>query len=562
MGRGGSEAVALFADRARRADAGFTLDGRAGPAVARLVARLDGMPLAIELAAARVEALGVAQLLDRVDDRLGLLVAGDRLAAGRQQSLAAAVGWSYRLLDERERRVLRAVSVFPGPFTLEGAEAVAGADAGPAVLRLVDCSLLSPPRAGPDGRGRYVMLETLRAYGAGLLAEAGEDDEAAAALARYALQVAQQAAAGLGTDTGEAAGARHLDAEDATVRHALAWAAEHDPAMALRLALALAWWWLVRGRLASQAPLLAAAADKTAEGSDAWCAAHIWLGQASLYSAAPAEALRHYTAVRDAVAGRGPSQALATSVGGRSWALLYLGRAAEAAGDGRRCLALAREAGSRGLEALALVFLAVTATHTGDGAEAVRLARQALQVGAEVPGALARLFGHILTVVLTEAGDLAAAEQTCAAGLAHSRDMGDLWNLSNLLTDMAFLDLRAGRGRRTGEAQRPGARADHPGGPGPHRRADRRPDVHQRAHRRFPPGPHPGQDRLPAAGRPDPPRPQHGPGLSRRSGGTRTADDGLTTCSSYREHVDGGRAGRAADQRVHVEGREFAAPVA
>ena len=86
--------------------------------------------------------------------------------------------WSYQLLDEDERRVFRAVSVFPGPFTLEAAEAVAGAGAGAAVLRLVDCSLLVPPRAGPDGRSRYVMLETLRAYGAGLLAEAGEQDAA------------------------------------------------------------------------------------------------------------------------------------------------------------------------------------------------------------------------------------------------------------------------------------------------------------------------------------------------------------------------------------------------
>src|SRR5215469_79296 len=189
-GAAGAEAVMLFADRARGADVRFALDGQTGPVVARLVARLDGMPLAIELAAARVEALGVTQLLNRLDDCFGLLTDADRLASGRQRSLAATVEWSYQLLDEPGRRVFRAVSVFPGPFTLEGAEAVAGADAGPTVLHLVDCSLLVPPLADPDGRWRYVMLETLRAYGARLLAEAGEQEQAEAALAGYALEVA------------------------------------------------------------------------------------------------------------------------------------------------------------------------------------------------------------------------------------------------------------------------------------------------------------------------------------------------------------------------------------
>ncbi len=98
--------------------------------------------------------------------------------------------WSYQLLDEHERPVFRAVSVFPAGFTLEGAEAVAGPDAGAVVLRLVDCSLLTPPRAGPDGGFRYRMLETLRGYGAGLLAETGEQDGTATTLAGYALRVA------------------------------------------------------------------------------------------------------------------------------------------------------------------------------------------------------------------------------------------------------------------------------------------------------------------------------------------------------------------------------------
>jgi predicted ATPase/DNA-binding CsgD family transcriptional regulator len=441
----GSEAMALFADRARRADISFALDGETAPIAARLVARLDGMPLAIELAAARVEALGVAQLLDRIGDRFTLLEAGDRLAAARQRSLAATVEWSYRLLDERERRAFRAVSVFPGPFTLEGAEAVAGADSGPAVLHLVDCSLLVPPRAGPDGRSRYVMLETLRAYGAGLLAEAGEGDAAAAALAGFALRVAEDATAGLAAGTGEVAAARWLDAEEATMRRVLDWAMEHDATVAPRLAAALAWWWQVRGRLAGQVPLVRAAVDRAAAGSDTWCAGHTWLGQASLDSADPAGALRHFTAVRDAIGDCGPFSLLARCLSGRSATLLGMGRIAEAAGDARRSLALARDGDHPAAEALALAVLSLVACVGGDRVGAVQLARLAERISAGLHGPEARVCGHTLTTVLIEVGDLAAAERTCAAGLAGARDAGDLWSLGNLLEKMVVLDLASGR---------------------------------------------------------------------------------------------------------------------
>jgi len=437
----GSEAVALFAERARLADASFVLSAETGPAVASLVARLDGMPLAIELAAARVDAMGVAQLLDRIGDRFTLLDGGDRLAAARQRSLAATVEWSYRLLDERERRVFRAVSVFPGPFTLEGAEAVAGAGSGPAVLRLVDCSLVVPPRPGSDGRYRYVMLETLRAYGAGLLAEAGEDDAAVSALAGYALRIAEHATARLTAEGGEVAALRWLDAEDATTRQALEWAAEHDAAVAPRLAAALAWWWQVRGRLAGQVPLLRQAADRAAAGSDAWCTGHIWLGQASLDSADPASALRHFTAVADAIGDRGKSGLLARSLAGRAATLLATGRIAEAAGDARHSLAVARQGDDPLAESLALAVLGHIACVAGDRVGAVQLARRAEQIMAGSVGPAARVCGHMLTTVLIEAGEPAAAQQVCVDGLAAARDAGDLWSLGNFLEKMVVLDL-------------------------------------------------------------------------------------------------------------------------
>jgi DNA-binding CsgD family transcriptional regulator/tetratricopeptide (TPR) repeat protein len=359
------------------------------------------------------------------------------------------VEWSYQLLEEHERRVFRALSVFPAGFTLEAAEAVAGPEAGPAVLHLVDCSLLVPPRAGPDGRYRYAMLETLRAYGAGLPAEAGEQDGAATALAGYTLRVAGEAAAGLQSGDGELAAACWLDAEDATMRQALAWAVAHDPATALRLANALGWWWVLRGPLAGEYRLLRQAADGAEAGSGRWCAAQAWLGLAALLSADLAEALGHFTAVRDAVAGRPPSWALAAALAGRAQVLRLMGRTAEAVGDGRRALALAREIGYPLGELLALAELSLDADHAGDHDEAVRLARQARQVAAGIPGGLARMCSSVLTIVLADAGDLAEAERVGAAGLASARDVGDLLNQTVLLPRIVDLDLRAGR---TGDA--------------------------------------------------------------------------------------------------------------
>jgi predicted ATPase/DNA-binding CsgD family transcriptional regulator len=441
-----SDAVRLFVDRARRADPHFSLDPESSKTVAALVARLDGMPLAIELAAARVEALGLDQLHDRLGDRFSLLAGGSRGAAPRQRSLAATVDWSYRLLSEEEQRVFRQLSVFPGPFTLEAAEAIAGDAVAPAVLHLVDCSLVSPPRTGPDGRARYLLLETLRAFGAGRLAESGEDQAAAASLAGYALRVAEQAAAGMETSVGEPAATRWLDAEDATMQQALSWALEHEPPGALRLGTALAPWWVLRGRVASGYSLLNAAAERTSQANPAWPAAQYWLGYTANLTSEFTTALGHYTAVLDAPTDEPRSRLRADALSGRSNCLLNLGRTQEAAEDAMRALSIAQEIAYLAGEARALMSLSFMAQYTGGDEDALRWARQATQIDPEaVPGRLVRQINNSMADALISAGDLASAERSAVAELGRARQAGDLLSQSFCLDMLAELDQRAGR---------------------------------------------------------------------------------------------------------------------
>jgi predicted ATPase/DNA-binding CsgD family transcriptional regulator len=440
-----SAAGALFAERAGQADPRFALGEEQAPLVARVVARLDGMPLAIELAAARVEALGLAGLAGRIDDALRLL-GGKGLAAARHRSLAAVADWSYRLLTPPEQRVFRRLAVFPGPFTLEAADAVAGPEAGPVVLRLVDCSLLVSARAGADGRARYAMLHTLRAYALTRLREAGEEQETLSALAGFAWSVAEDAGAGLEAGASELAALRWLDAEDATLSRALAWALEHDPDAALRLATALAPWLRLRGRLAEARERLSAAVAGSSLADGTWARAQLCLGYLSSDSADPADGTDHYTAVIDAYRNLEPSRVLVQALAsGRAIARLNLGDTSGAVRDARRGLELARELGEPAGELLALAGLSAAVYYSGDTPEALDWVRQAQAfLPRDIPGDVARWCRYVLALVLTEAGELACARRVCAPGLELARQVDDLANLVPLLQVMGDLERKAG----------------------------------------------------------------------------------------------------------------------
>jgi predicted ATPase/DNA-binding CsgD family transcriptional regulator len=439
-------AVALFADRARRADPRFALDDDSLALAGRLVARLDGMPLAIELAAARVEVLGLSQLLERIEDRFLLLTSKDQTLAPRHRSLSATVEWSYQSLSQTEQQTFRRIAAFSGPFTLQAAAAVAGAGTEPTLLRLVDCSLLAPPRLGPDGRSRYLMLETLRAFGRDQLAAAGESGVTFAVLAAHALAVAEQAAAQRAVSPGELAGARWLVAEDATLRQALDWALRHDAATAARLSTALLPWWILRGRGTEGYALLRAAAAHAAADDPQWASVQYHLGLAAVSTGDVTAGLRYFTAACERLATAGPSPELARALCGRADILvLVLGRSHEGEQDARRALAMAEATGDPASAALALVTLSQAAYFADDFAAAVEWARQARQIDPDsIPGELVRERSLRLSAALIEAGQLAAARDSCPAAVDLARAADDLSAETFGLLLLARLEGRAG----------------------------------------------------------------------------------------------------------------------
>jgi predicted ATPase/class 3 adenylate cyclase len=230
------DAVALFAARARALDPWF----EAGTAVGEICRRLDGLPLAIELAAARVKVLSADQILERLGHRLGLLTAGTRDAPARQQTLRATIDWSYHLLHEQERELFARLAIFAGGWTLEAAEAICGADVD-VLDGLVSKSLISHTRA------RFGMLETVREYAAELLEQAGGRAGLADGHARYYLAYAERAEPDV--RHGVSAAWQQREQEDANLRLALDRFAETDNGEAeLRLAAAAWEFWFYQGR--------------------------------------------------------------------------------------------------------------------------------------------------------------------------------------------------------------------------------------------------------------------------------------------------------------------------
>jgi predicted ATPase/DNA-binding CsgD family transcriptional regulator len=414
----GYEAIRLFCDRAAASLPGFALGPDNLPAVSALCRSLDGVPLAIELAAAWVRVLSVEQIVARLDDRFQLLTSGDRTAPPRQRTLRAAIDWSHDLLAGPEQVLLRRLSVFAG-WSLEMAEQLCPGDDLPAadvlslLATLADKSLVV---ADTETRGqtRYRMLDTIREYAASRLADAGETAMMQRRLRDYSLREMEHltrvgmalipAPWSARVDT-----FRRFDEEADNVRQVLSYClAEQDAETGLRICTAVRPVWIVRGLFA--------------EGAE-------WL---------------------DSFLGLAAS---AVSAGVRGPALVaraQLALASDRAGAearGREGLELCRAAGDESLTSAALNLLAEAALHTGQAGEAAARADEALAIARKAGDRWNE--GYAIGTMAAAAGlrgDLPQAQRLGEAALAIMRDIDQQWGAARTLLGLADL------ARLTGDA--------------------------------------------------------------------------------------------------------------
>ena len=408
-----SDAVQLFIDRARLVEPEFTVNDRNAAAVSKICRRLDGLPLAIELAAATTRVMPVDEILGRLEDRFRFLTGGARTAVPRHQTLRAAVQWSYGRLNETEQRVFRRLSVFNGGFDLDAVEAVVATPPIestallPMLMHIADKSLLAVDES-PDGRARFRLLETLRQFGLERLDELDADVRRRHAV--HYLRIATEAEPYLQTGTQDV-WLNRLALEQDNIRAALAWSLTADPPLALRLAATVGRFWTIRGHLREGQGWLKRALDAT-----------------------------------DAV---DPVRAKALST--TAWLTYKLGMVDAAEAMAHEALGFGTEHGDRQLQATALNVLGVIREHRGDHEGAAAHLSSCAAIRAEIGDrrGLAAALNNV-AMALQTAGRIDDALSQARQGLAIVREVGDRYALAMTLDTVARIALDAGR---AGEAR-------------------------------------------------------------------------------------------------------------
>jgi predicted ATPase/class 3 adenylate cyclase len=462
-----SAAVQLFVERARQHKPSFVLDAREAAAVAELVTRLEGLPLAIELAAARVRALAVADINARLKDRYKLLTTGARGVQARQQTLRAAVDWSYDLLAPAEQALFDRLGVFAGGFDLAAAEGVCGTEAlDPAdvldlLASLVEKSLVVL-EADAARVGRYRMLETLRDYARERLAVAGRAGPTAARHCGHFLAFAKEAGHGLhGPQPG--AWIARLEDELDNLRAAMDWASspDGDPVLLVKYCVALLGFWTLRGYASEGRGIvrtaLALPAVQASDIAHAW-ALYVGAGLADAQSdhAQAREMLEACLALRRRLDSPRDTAATLSTL---ALTLLHGGNAEGARERETEAIGIFRSLGDRYGEAIGLLHLGQVAAALGDDA----LAQRHLDDGL----AIARRIGNVEVAAECERelgalalfeGDLPTAQSRLQHALGVCREANDSrgetqvgWWLGR--TDLAAGDLPSAR-ERLGKALR------------------------------------------------------------------------------------------------------------
>ena len=456
---GREEAVRLFADRATAHEAQFRISDDNIDTVVRICECVDRIPLAIELAAARVPGMPLDEILSRLEKSFGLLTAGSRTTVSRQQTLKATLDWSYELLSDTERTLFRRLSIFAGRFGLDAAEAVCGDDRRPdAVLdllaRLVDKSMVTL-----DG-GRYRCLETIRSYGRQRLEDTGTLDALQAQVGAYLIRLAEAREPGHLADWLDAVEAAYDD-----VSATLAWSQATDPELGMRLAIALDVFWQLRGH-ASEPRQFAEAILAHAAPDVPFRPAALYLAGAFAYLQGDFAAARRRIdeAVTEArTAGDWPTLLRALERSGLMAAAAGDLAASEAALDA--ALALAREHGDQASEAsilhqlglrasqepdlpaarsllekslalrrnlersdeasMSLTFLAAVALLQADGETSRRCIIESLGIGRALRDRRAAWSLDVLACLTTRGGNLERALQLAGAGSAMHEASGN-----------------------------------------------------------------------------------------------------------------------------------------
>ena len=494
-----ADAVELFVQRARAANPRFRPRPENAAALAEICRRLDGLPLALELAAPRLTALSPEELLARLDDRLPLLTGGPADLAEHQRTLRGALDWSHDLLEPAERVLFRRLSVFRGAFELDAARAVcACGDVHGRLARLVEVSLVAvAPESDAGGPARYRLLDTVRAYAAEQLAAAEPAEEVRERHARHYLRVAE-AGRDVGWSPGRVDLIHRLEACHADLRAALLWLRRHEVARWVQMITALGWFWVTYSHLDEGREWLMGALEVVSPASAERCQVLHRLGVLAYwqghYAAAREllsssltlaeelgdgdEATRIRASIGHAALASGDrpgawaayEQVLAghTDEGLRAYVLvmtgdlhLQEGRVAEAREVLRRGLAMASAAGRMDAVARAELFLGVAAYYSGDNAEALRRAGTGLRGYATIghwSGVAGTLEG--MAVLAMADGDATRALRLGGAAAAIRRQIGSPagqgWEAA--VTSAAFEPARAVAGAAADAAWSDGER--------------------------------------------------------------------------------------------------------